>query len=330
MPTAVSFEPDVSVIIPTYRRFEPVLETVSDLLVQDYPRFEILVADQNRQWPGTLEERRTALRRDPRVRWMNLDQPGVVRARNQAVAEARGDVLLFVDDDVFIPSRQLIAAHARHFQDPAVVAVIGRERQLSDGAIPDDPVPPLDGAAVLPPPASLTPLQQALWFNRNGTAPQHVCTFSTCNGSLRRTAFLAIGGFDEGFRGNSYGDDYDLALRLHQAGGVMVYDPYAWVIHRRVPFGGLRLSDAANTANGTDTIEGFWRFIFRHGYPGMYAYLVRTHVLRKTVLLRRNLMRPWRQPMIMLQTARACWRAWRRAGAPPQSRFTLPSAMDPR
>jgi len=330
MPATVLSQPEVSVIVPTYRRFEPVLQTVSALLGQDYPRFEVLVADQNRQWPDTLEERVAALRRDRRVRWMNLDQPGVVRARNQAVEAARGEILLFVDDDVFVPSRQLIAAHARHFQDQAVVAVIGRERQLTDAAIPDAPLPPLDGAPVLPPPASLTPLQQALWFDRNGTAPQHVCTFSTCNGSLRRTAFLGVGGFDEGFRGNSYGDDYDLALRLHRNGGVMIYDPDAWLIHRRVPLGGLRLSDAGNTASGTDTIEGFWRFIFRHGHAGMYAYLVRTHVLRKTVLLRRNLMRPWRQPMIMLQTARACWRAWRRAGAPPQSRFTTPSAMESR
>jgi GT2 family glycosyltransferase len=330
MATSLLPVPEVSVIVPTYRRFEPLLQTVSDLLAQEHRGFEVLVVDQNSEWPAALDDKVAALRRDPRVHWMSLEPPGVVRARNQAVEAARGAILLFVDDDVFIPSRQFIAAHARHFQDPAVVAVVGRERQVTDAAIPDAPLPPLDSVPALPPPAALTPLQQALWFDRNGTTPQHVCTFSTCNGSMRRAAFLAIGGFDEGFRGNSYGDDYDLALRLHGKGGVMVYDPDAWLVHRRVPLGGLRLSDPTNTASGTETIEGFWRFIFRHGYPGMYGYLIRTHVLRKTVLLRRNLMRPWRQPMIMLQTARAGWRAWRRAGAPPQSRFTTPSAMESR
>jgi hypothetical protein len=61
----------------------------------------------------------------------------------------------------------------------------------------------------------------------------------------------------------------------------------------------------------------------------MYGRLVRTRVLRKTVPLRRNIMRPSRKPMIMLWIARACWRAWRRAGSPPQFRFTL-SVMESR
>ncbi|MFM7909082.1 MAG: glycosyltransferase, partial [Microcystis sp.] len=35
--------PLISVIIPTYRREEPLKDTLDDLLKQDYPDFEVLV-----------------------------------------------------------------------------------------------------------------------------------------------------------------------------------------------------------------------------------------------------------------------------------------------
>jgi glycosyltransferase involved in cell wall biosynthesis len=38
--------PSISVIIPTYRREEPLKDTLDDLLKQDYPNFEVLVIDQ--------------------------------------------------------------------------------------------------------------------------------------------------------------------------------------------------------------------------------------------------------------------------------------------
>ena len=62
--------------------------------------------------------------------------------------------------------------------------------------------------------------------------------------------------------------------------------------------------------------------IFSMGIPGDFRYHWRmlpvfSTVLRKTVPLKRNLMRPWLQPMIIMQTGRALWRAWRNAEAHP-------------
>jgi GT2 family glycosyltransferase len=141
-------------------------------------------------------------------------------------------------------------------------------------------------------------VQQALWFNRNGDRAQWICTFCTCNGSIRRSAFEAVGGLDESFAGHSYGYDYDMALRLHSAGFRFVYDPAAWLIHRRIPAGGLRMSDQKTRVNHVRTAQGLWTFVLRHGHRGMYRHLVLHHVLRKTVLLKRNLTRPWRQPAV--------------------------------
>jgi GT2 family glycosyltransferase len=245
----------------------------------------------------------------------------VVKATNRGAAESRGDILLFVDDDVFVPASDLLRNHARNFEDKTIHAVVGRERQIGD------PVPALDvsrapSTGFLTYPGGQSPLQQALSFNRNGDAAQRVCTFCTCNGSIRRSAFLAVGGFDELFAANSYGYDYDLALRLTAAKFSLVYDPDAWLIHRRVALGGMRLTDRANKASAIATFRGLWLFVLRHGHRGMYGNLVFHHVLRKTLLLKQNIVRPWRQPILAIQAMIGFARASAIVSRGPQSRFS--------
>ena len=300
--------PLVSIIVPTFRRFDPLLRTLEDLIAQDHPRFEIIVADQNPEWPASHHAAIARFQADPRIECMS-GSPGVVAARNRAVARSRGDLLLFVDDDVLVPDRTLLARHAANYDDPAVMAVVGRERQPGDQFDQTSGPEGQTKSAALPPPAGQSPLQQALFFNRNGDRRQQVCTFSTCNSSVRRSAWFAVGGFDERFRGNSYGDDYDFALRLHARGHAIVYDPSAWLVHLRAPAGGLRLTDRQNPVDMTATAEGLWLFVLRHGHRGMYAWLVWHHVLRKTVALRRHFFEPWQQLQVAWSVTRALPRA---------------------
>jgi glycosyltransferase involved in cell wall biosynthesis len=314
--------PRVSVIVPTLRRFTPLLETLADLLQQDYAPFEVVVADQNPAWPAALTASLSAIKADARVRWLTLASPGVVAARNAAVAASTGDVLLFVDDDVLIPSRSFVRDHAGNYAQADVAAVAGRIHGPDEGPAdtPRDASAPR--AACLPPPVGLSALQQAVWFDRAGRARQEVCTFCTCNGSVRRAAFFAVAGFDELFTGASYGDDADFALRLHQRHLKIVYDPAPWLIHRKEPIGGLRLSDRSNTVDRIATAQGFWLFVLRHGHLGMYRYLVFSHVLRKTVLMKQNVYRPWRQVAAIAQLVRALPIAYANVARGPQSRFS--------
>jgi GT2 family glycosyltransferase len=146
-----------------------------------------------------------------------------------------------------------------------------------------------------------------------------VAVFSTCNGSIKRQAFDRVGGFDESFRGASYGDDADLALRLSAQGQRIVYDPHAWLVHLKAPAGGLRLSDPASPFSEYDKCLSGLIFVFRHAgredlWPVLYGW-----VLRRSVLLRRNVLRPWRQPMVawgLLRAARDAWRAVRQGPGP--------------
>lgn len=299
----------ISVIIPSYRRFLPLINTIQDVKKQDYDDFEIIVVDQNPVWPEEYQSALTEIRQDARVIWLTLDKPEVVIARNMAAQCAKGDILLFIDDDVKIPDNLFLTKHAANFQDESIDVVSGRE--CTPQFIPDTTNTSLKNPSDYKEVKNLSPLQQTLWFDRNSEYRAKVCTFSTCNGAIRKSVFLEVGGFDENFRGNSYGDDYDLILRLHQLGRHSVYDTNAWLIHLRVPMGGLRMSDLKNQVNYITTATGFWLFLLRHGNPTMYWHLFFHHVLRKTVLLKVNLQRPWRQlfviPGLILAFFRAAW-----------------------
>src|SRR5688572_19607375 len=107
--------PRLSVIIPTFRRFAPLLDTLDAVLAQKDADFEVVVVDQNPAWPGELLVRKNALAADGRVRWIAKDKPGVVAARHDAVEAARGGIFVFIDDDVAIPDPHFLARHAANY-----------------------------------------------------------------------------------------------------------------------------------------------------------------------------------------------------------------------
>jgi GT2 family glycosyltransferase len=292
----------ISVIIPTFRRFNPLLNTLDDLLQQVDVAFEVVIADQNPEWPTACRVRLNKFVDDTRVHLMTLEQPGVVRARNLAVKESSGAILLFLDDDVRIPNRRFLARHVANYEDESLSAVVGRELrpdQARSSAIPADSTLPGDPASEKPPHWSdRPPVFQVLSFDRNSDRRTFVHTFCTCNSSIRRSEFLRVGGFDEHFSGNSYGDDYDLAIRLAAKGGKTVYDPLAALIHLQLQAGGLRLRDARNTFTEKDKALSACLFFLRHARRGCRWYLLYNHLLRKTVLLKKNVVECWRQPRV--------------------------------
>ncbi len=302
----------LSVVIPTYRRFAPLLDTLEAVLAQRDAEFEIVVVDQNPAWPQELQARKARLAADARIRWLLRDKPGVVAARHDAVAAASGEVLVFIDDDVAIPDSYFLARHAANYAaNPQVDAVIGQEIYKNQ-ALPPIAPPPAGAQATdrsgLGLPFAGTPRDQALRFDRARPQRYHAIAFCTCNSSCTRAAFFKVGGFDESFHGNAYGDDYDFAIRLGEAGGTFVYDPEAWLIHLHAPAGGLRMSDARMRRGEKEKIYASVLFFVKYGSPPWRKYLG-WRLLRRSVLLADNLKKPWRQPAVWW----GLFQAWREA-----------------
>ena len=315
--------PLVSVVVPTFRRWTHLLSTIEDLLRQDYPAFEVIIVDQNSEWPTELINARKVIEADPRIRWLTLDKPGVVRARNFGVNASNGSILLFTDDDVRIPSRHFIAKHAANYDDEGISSVTGREipvaRAQSAGLANRETLSPVPSGECTPRWNEQPAILQALHFSRDSAQRYEVATFCTCNGSILRSEFYRIGGFDENFSGNSYGDDFDLAVRLSESGGRLIYDPQAALIHLQAPAGGLRLKDRQNTFSERDKAISTCLFVMRHSRKGCRWHLFYNHLLRKTILLKRNVICFWQQPIVWWGVASAWNEARRRLREGPRS-----------
>jgi GT2 family glycosyltransferase len=290
--------PSLSLIIATLNRLEPLSQLLSDLATQRGAEFDVWIADQ-----GTPPQAITPAAIPPalksRVEIMRCE-PGVVAARNAAGRAATGEVLVFLDDDARLLSPDFLQRHAANYLDLTVSAVCGQE------------LFPPDFTECGPDRSQFADaFEEAEFFSRNSTERRDVAHLCTCNCSVRRDAWLAVGGFDSRYTGNSYGDDTDLALRLKAVGQRIVFDPTAAVKHLRWASGGLRLSDRGNSFSERDRYLSAWLLYYLHVPPKWRRWYLWHRVIRKSLLLRRNATQPGRWPGIV----RALWASRREAWA---------------
>lgn len=235
-----------SVIMPTCNKATYLDLTLATLERQVFPSdlWELVViddasADTTPQVLKFYEERgRLPLvhRRCPKNR-------GRAGARNDALELARGQVVIFLDDDRLTGLDFLLQHTLRHRGDPGVVHGNTNQR------IHTHQHPPITRDEVtrrkrLQPRVSLymdsvTYRETAEAFGRRGLG----WVFLTAgNSSVPRERVRAIGGFDEEFRGWGF-EDNDLALRLQESGLPLRFEPQAYTVHQVHPAAPMKAAD---------------------------------------------------------------------------------------
>jgi glycosyltransferase involved in cell wall biosynthesis len=91
---------DVSILICTRDRAESLRQTLAAMESHDFPASCELVVVDNASTDHTLDIVRSTRIAGVPVRYVREERRGLSNARNAAVAAARGEVLLFTDDDV--------------------------------------------------------------------------------------------------------------------------------------------------------------------------------------------------------------------------------------
>lgn len=101
-------KPFVSVLTPTYNRRVFFKQYLRNIKRQDYGgRIEVLIADDGN------DEIKDLIPRDPMFRYIRLDnKKSIGYKRNLLCQEAKGDILIHMDDDDFYPSERI--SHAVH------------------------------------------------------------------------------------------------------------------------------------------------------------------------------------------------------------------------
>jgi hypothetical protein len=104
--------PAISVVIATRNRPEDLARCLDSVTRVVYPRFEVIVVDNDPDTDAT--ERLIRDRFAGRVRYTREPVRGTSRARNRGLALASGEIVAFADDDVVV-DRDWLAAIAEAF-----------------------------------------------------------------------------------------------------------------------------------------------------------------------------------------------------------------------
>jgi glycosyltransferase involved in cell wall biosynthesis len=213
----------ITVAIPTYRRAELLRATLAGVTRQDFPadRYEVLVIDNNSP-DNTRAVSAAHAGGVPAVRYVLEARQGLDHARNRAIAEARGEIIVFADDDILVEPdwlRELVA--------PLLGAPSRRIGAVGGEVIPVFP----DG---LPP--WLAGAHRPLAFRTDsGPLPPHQAPMGA-NLAIPKWAFARCGIFSTGLdrRGQTLfsGGDGEMIRRLRAAGLEVWFAPAAKALHQ--------------------------------------------------------------------------------------------------
>lgn len=220
--------PPATIIVPTRDRVVLLRRCLQSLRsLTNYPHFEIVVVDNGSTEAETLDYLRGLERAGQARVLLDAGPFNFSRLNNRAAAEARGDVLVFLNNDIEITEPGWLTEMASQAARPEVGAVGARlwygNGTLQHGGV----VLGLGGVAGHAHPRM--PRGDGGYFDR--AVLQHRCSAVTgaCL-ATRRDVFQQLGGFEEEHLSVNF-NDIDYCLRASAKGWAVVWTPYANLVH---------------------------------------------------------------------------------------------------
>jgi len=211
----------LSIIIATHARpasLARLLQSLAPHLMRG--RHELLVAENGTPAPARIAIAGIALSH------LHDSRPGKCRIQNRAIAQATGEIIVFLDDDVVVIP-DYVAAVERFFRDyPQFAAMKGRILAAED---------PLTRAGPMAPYLDLPIVD-------HGEQVLEVRGVMGANMAFRASALRTLGGFDERLGPGAAGheEETELSQRLRNSGFRIGYAPRALALHEVDPSRAVR------------------------------------------------------------------------------------------
>ncbi|HNK47781.1 MAG TPA: glycosyltransferase [Nitrospira sp.] len=228
---------DCSIIIPVWNNLALTTQCLTALAeVTQGVSYEVIVVDNHStdDTPAFL----AGLGGDVKI-ITNNDNLGFAKACNQGAQAAKGEYLVFLNNDT-IPQAGWLSALVEEVKAHSEVAVVGSKLLYEDGTIQ----------------------HAGVAFSREFLMPYHMypgvpadapfvsrrrelqCVTAACM-LIRRQVFAQVGGFDEGYK-NGF-EDVDLCLKVGEKNWKIVYQPQSTVIHLESRTPGRKAHEEENT-----------------------------------------------------------------------------------
>jgi len=221
-PSASSFPPFVSVLVPVRNERLYIGESLLSLLSQDYDRdrFEILVVDDHSR-DSTSEIVRALAKNDTRIQLFINQSVGTPSARNFALVHSKGSVIVNFSGHAIASESLLSTLVSKLLMAHPTLAGVGCTHEMPT----DEPC--FARVARL---ALSTYLGGIASTYRQHNSERFLLSIAFT--AYRREVFDAVGGFDESMK--PMGEDLEFNLRLKEAGYRLLYTPDTTVYHREV------------------------------------------------------------------------------------------------
>lgn len=244
----------VSVIIPTHDRYDDLNRCLSHIhsSIQSFPYFELIVVDSSKDM-----DRIKDLVESFNGKYIHEPRKGVSIARNTGIENAKGDILVFADDD-FIVDKSWITNLIENYKDENIVCCTGRMLSYRND----------DVSNIYEKSMSFDRGNKKREFTKNDINIFNLFKTITKIGnkrlldktpvpwaigfgfySFRKEIFADIGKFDIGLgRGTPSigGEDPDIFYRIIKSGKTIVYEPKAVIYHNHREIYNDILKDAYN------------------------------------------------------------------------------------
>ena len=197
----------VSIIIPTFNGGARIAACLDAVRAQTSERdVEILVVND-----GSTDNTEEVVRAYPGIRLISQSNGGPAAARNRGALEARGEIIVFTDDDC-VPTPGWLTAMTDPFKDPDVVGVKGVYRTHQRRLV-----------------ARFVQVEYEDKYRLMSHLPK-IDFIDTYSAAFRRDRFLEVNGFDTSFP-VACAEDVDLSYRMSARGWTMKFVPTAVVYH---------------------------------------------------------------------------------------------------
>jgi glycosyltransferase involved in cell wall biosynthesis len=222
-------EPLISIIVPTRNQVDLLSECIDGVLNKThYKNIEVVIVDNGSDDPETIEYMKIAIKRDARVKIFKNSEPfNFSRLNNCAVEIANGEIICFLNNDIQIINPEWLSEMVSQVVRKGIGAV-GAKLLFPDRTIQHAGV--VVGMCGSAGHISKGAPGNSLGYYCKSVLPQNMTAVTAACMLVKKTVFTQVGGFDEESLPIAF-NDIDLCLKIRKAGYLIVFTPYAELIH---------------------------------------------------------------------------------------------------